>query len=296
MIRQSVGVWREVWAFERWRLLGTSALVEVIGPLLGIFLLLCAVAVFFNLVQIGWNPSLYPITPRLKNISPVSGVKRLFSLNGLANLIKGILKLAILGLVSYEVISHALDILGTLGMMDVRHAAGITFRLSMKLLGLSALAFVFIAAADYGFQKYQYERKLMMTRQEVKEEIREHEGDPLVKARIRRVQMEYARRRMLAEVPKAEVVVTNPTEIAVALKYRPKRDTAPVVVAKGKGWLAKRIREIAIRHGVPIVERPELARALYRWVRVGQAIPVKLYQAVAEVLAYIYKLRGMARF
>jgi len=295
IIGQSTGVWREAWAFERWRLLGTSALAHVIGPLFGIFLILCVVAVFFNVVQTGWVLSLYAISPKLKNISPVAGMKRLFSLASLMNLVKAILKLTILGLVSYIVIADALGILGSLGMMDVRHGAELVFRLSMKLFGLGVLAFVFIAVADYGFQKYQYERKLMMTRQEVKEELREHEGDPHVRARVRRTQMEYARRRMLAEVPKADVVVTNPTEVAVALKYRLNTDVAPVVVAKGRGWLAKKIRDIAQRHGVPIVEKPELARALYRWVRVGRAIPVKLYQAVAEVLAYIYKLRETAR-
>jgi len=295
IIKQAAAVWREAWIFERWKDISVSALLQAASPLAFIFIILCVIGVFFNVVQIGWNFAPNVLAPKFTNIDPVAGAKRLFSLRGLAELLKSILKLAVIGLISYSVIKNSLDLLSTLGFMDIKHAAGIVFVLVRKLFTYGLIAFAFIAAADYGFQKYQYEKSLKMTRQEVKEEFREHEGDPHVKARLRKVQLEFARRRMMAEVPKAEVVITNPTHIAVALKYRPHKDAAPVVVAKGKGWLAQKIRELAQRYAVPIVERPELARELYRWVRIGQAVPIKLYQAVAEVLAYLYKLRRHVR-
>lgn len=295
IVKQAAAVWREAWIFERWKDVASSALSMVSSPLILVFIVLCAIGVFFNVVQVGWNFTPYVISPKFTNIDPATGAKRLFSARGLVELLKNIAKLALIGLITYTVIKNSLDILSMLGFMDVKQAAGVVFVLVRKLLAYGLIAFVFIAAADYGFQKYQYERQLKMTRQEIKEELREHEGDPHVKARLRKLQMEFARRRMMAEIPKAEVVITNPTHIAVALKYRPHRDVAPIVVAKGKGWLAQKIREIAQRYGVPIVERPELARELYRWVRIGQAIPIKLYQAVAEVLAYIYKLRRHVR-
>lgn len=295
LLKQSAAIWGESWYIEGWQKTGVSAISNIVYPLAVALLILCVVAIFFNAVQFGWNFAPYAIMPKLTNIDPVAGAKRLLSARGLMELVKSLLKLLVVGAITYWVIKGSLDVLSTLGFMDVRQAASTVFILTRKLLAYGILTFAFIAAFDYGFQKYQYEKSLKMTRQELKEEFREHEGDPHVKARLRKLQLEFARRRMMAEVPKAEVVITNPTHIAVALRYRPQKDVAPIVVAKGKGWLAKKIRELAQRHGVPIVERAELARELYKLVKVGQAVPVKLYQAVAEVLAYIYKLRRQVR-
>ncbi len=161
------------------------------------------------------------------------------------------------------------------------------FRISMKIL-----IFLFVLAVlDYGYNRWEYERSLMMTKEELKEELKQMEGDPQIRSRIRRVQRELARQRMMKEVEKADVVITNPTHIAVALRYDPEKDSAPVLVAKGMRLLAERIKEIAIAHGVPIVENPVLARTIYRTVEVGEPIPEKLYRAVAEVLAYVYRLK-----
>jgi flagellar biosynthetic protein FlhB len=157
----------------------------------------------------------------------------------------------------------------------------------MKIL----IGYAVIAILDYAFQRWDYERSLMMTRQEVREELKQTEGDPLLRARIRSVQRELARRRMMEEVPKAEVVVTNPTEIAVALSYKPGMG-APVVVAKGRRAIAEKIRQKAVEAGIPIVENILLAQALYKAVEIGRSIPAELYTAVAEVLAYVYRLKG----
>lgn len=295
ILKQSAAVWRESWYVEGWQKVGMSAILQIASPLVVAFLILCAVAIFFNVVQFGWNFAPYALMPKMTNIDPVAGAKRLLSARGLMELVKSLVKLLIIGAITYWVIKSSLDVLGALGFMEVRQAASEVFVMIRKLLGYGILTFAFIAMADYGFQKFQYEKTLKMSRQEVKEEFKEHEGDPHVKARLRKLQLDFARRRMMAEVPKAEVVITNPTHISVALKYNPHKDVAPIVVAKGKGWLAAKIRELAQRYSVPIVERPELARDLYRWVKIGQAVPVKLYQAVAEVLAYIYKLRKQAR-
>jgi len=161
------------------------------------------------------------------------------------------------------------------------------FSISMKIL----IGYVVIAVLDYAFQRWDYEQSMMMTRQEVREELKQTEGDPLLRARIRSVQREMARRRMMAEVPKADVVVTNPTEIAVALSYTSNM-AAPVVVAKGRNLIAEKIRSLAVEAGVPIVENVALAQALFKAVEIGHTIPAELYTAVAEVLAYVYRLKG----
>jgi flagellar biosynthetic protein FlhB len=149
-----------------------------------------------------------------------------------------------------------------------------------------------LAVLDYGFQRWQFEKRLMMTKQEVKEEFKQTEGDPLIKSRVKSLQREMARKRMMADVPKADVVITNPTELAVALRYHSGEMDAPKVLAKGAGFLAAKIRELAKEHGVAIVEDKPLAQALYKSVEVGQSVPYALYAAVAEVLAYVYRLKG----
>jgi flagellar biosynthetic protein FlhB len=151
--------------------------------------------------------------------------------------------------------------------------------------------FLVLAILDYAYQRWEFEKGLKMTKQEIKDEYKQREGDPLVKSRIRRVQREWARRRMMEAVPRADVVITNPTEVAIAIAYKSETMTAPQVLAKGAGTVAERIREIARSHGIPIVENQPLARALFREVDVGQQIPEMLYKAVAEVLAYVYRLK-----
>ena len=232
-----------------------------------------------------------PLAPKLERISPIAGAKRLFSLRTLVELVKSLVKIAVLGAVAALALADAWPELlraplaspGAL-VRDWLGAAG-------RLAGLSAFAFALLALGDWLYQRWEHGRSLRMTKQEVRDEAKETEGDPQIRARIRQVQSEMARRRMMAEVPKADVVVVNPTHVAVALRYAPGRDPAPRVVAKGKGALARRIREIAEAHGVPVREERSLARSLYALVKVGETIPEALFEAAAILLAEIYRAR-----
>jgi len=261
--------------------------------LLPFFAIICLVAVIVYLVQTGggvWASE--AINFDFERINPVEGVKRMFSLTALFELVKSLLKLAILIGVSYWIIKKNLpDMLKLLGM-DVPYIS-FSFKEFLKdfieklLVILAALAFL-----DWLYVRWDVERKLRLTRQELKEELKQTEGDPWVKSKIRQKQREMARKRMLAEVPKADVVITNPTHYAVALKYEMGKMPAPQVIAKGKDFLAKKIREVAEENGVPVYQDPPLARLLYEKVEVGEYIPEELYQVVAKVLAYVYKLKN----
>ena len=241
--------------------------------------------------QVGLMITPESVRPKLSNIDPVQGLRRMFSLRSVMRMVFSLLKLGIIVGVCYFAISNRVreffplvnETAGGAFAYICRTAAAVAFQVCAVL--------VVIAIADYGYQKWEHERRLRMTRQELREELKRLEGDPLVKSRIRQIQREVARRRMMQEVPNADVVVTNPTHYAVALRYDAAAMEAPTVVAKGRNRLAERIKELAREHGVPLVEDRFLARALYRTVEVGQEIPYTLYQAVARVLAYIYQLR-----
>ncbi len=263
-------------------------IIKGLGP---IFLLAIGLGVAVNVLQVGVLVTGYPLIPRLDRLNPVEGFKRLFSARTLVQTLVNLAKVAVVGWIVYSALVKELPTF--VEMVDVPLFASLAwwallmFRISMKIL-----IFLFVLAVlDYGYNRWEYERSLMMTKEELKEELKQMEGDPQIRARIRRVQRELARQRMMKEVEKADVVITNPTHIAVALRYDPEKDSAPVLVAKGMRLLAERIKEIAIAHGVPIVENPVLARTIYRTVEVGEPIPEKLYRAVAEVLAYVYRLK-----
>jgi flagellar biosynthetic protein FlhB len=202
--------------------------------------------------------------------------------------LKGILKMLILGYLCFHLLDREAPRIAALSQQNV---AGVLHTLSGLVTSLLIRCLIFlliVAVLDYAFQRWQYEQSIKMTMTEFKQEMKQYEGDPLIKARIRAIQRERARARMMAQVPEADVIVTNPTEYAVALRYSPERMTAPEVVAKGRSHLARRIRALADEHQVPIVEDPPLARALYAGCEVGDPVPENLYQAVAEILAYIY--------
>jgi len=245
-----------------------------------------------NLSQFGFLFTGKTLVPRLSKLNPISGMKRLFSLRSRVELTKALLKILIIGLVAYVTLRHHFASLTDLMQMEVLDILGFTGRVSLEICLYTCLALIILAALDYAFQRWQYENDLKMTKQEVKEEWKQREGDPIVKARIKRVQMEMAQRRMMAKVPTADVVVTNPTRLAVALKFDTKKMDAPQVVAKGAGYVAARIREIAESSGIPILEQKPLAQALFKSVELGETIPMTLYRAVAEVLAYVYRLKG----
>lgn len=233
-----------------------------------------------------------PLLPKIERISPLAGLARLFSIATLVELAKGLLKLAIVASAA-AVVLRSLPFEGG-GLVELNATAliGRLVASSGSLVGGVLAGLVLLAAVDIVWQRVSHRRQLRMTRQEVKEELRESEGDPAVKQKLRQLRLERARRRMMAEVPKATVVVTNPTHVAVALRYDPATMGAPKLVAKGVDALALAIRELARKHGVPIVENPPLARALHAALEPGQTILPAHYQAVAELIAYVHRLAG----
>jgi flagellar biosynthetic protein FlhB len=264
-------------------------LIKVVLPFAGAVML---AGVLANVVQIGLLFTWEPITPKLEKLNPLSGIKRIVSMRSVVETIKNILKITVIGYIAYVTIKNEYDILITLA--DASIAAIWKFILSSAydIFVRTALVMLAIALADYGYQRYEHEKKLKMSHQEIKEERKQMDGDPQVKARIRSLQREMSRRRMMDQVPQASVVVTNPTHLAIALLYDPEKGDAPVVVAKGKDFVAQRIKKIAEENEVPLVEDKPLARAMYDKVEVGMPIPTEFFAAVAEVMAYVYKLKG----
>ena len=254
-------------------------------------LLLLATAALSPLLLNGWMFSMKPLQPNFSKLNPASGIARMLSTHGLVELAKAIGKSLIVGGVGAWAVWHNKDAV----MLLVTQPAAASIPHLGYLLWMSFAAIMggmlLIVAVDVPFQLWEHNSKLKMTKEELRQEARETEGDPQVKARIRSMQREMARRRMMAEIPTADVVVTNPTHYSVALRYSEGGMKAPIVVAKGSHFLAARIREIAIEHNVPILEAPPLARALHKHTELGQTIPEALYTAVAEVLSYVYQLR-----
>ncbi len=258
-------------------------------PFIGIVL---AAALAANLAQVGFLFTTRPLTPDLDRIDPVSGLGRLLSLRGLMRLAGGLLKLSAVALVVGWTLWVERVRLLELSGRGFELIAGVAADLMLSLSLRAALALLVLAVFEYAFQRWEFERDLRMSKREVREELKRFEGDPRIRERRRAIQQQLALQRMMLGVPKATVVITNPTHLAVAIQYEQSMDT-PVVVAKGAENLALRIREAALDHGVPVVERKDLARALYRAVDVGQGIPADLYRAVAEILAYVYRLKGL---
>lgn len=255
--------------------------------------LACTVAaLFISAAQVGFVMTPKPLVPKMDRFNPVSGLKKIVSLRSFVEMIKGLLKALILAVMLYSGLKGDLRDIA----MSIRYPLGkavdlLLWRLWVLSLKMTLLLLV-IALFDWAYQKWEFEKNIRMSKQEVKEEYKQMEGDPLIKQKIRQRQREMARRRMMADVPKADVVITNPTALAVAIRYERSKMDAPVVLAKGKDAVAARIREIALEHGVPIMENRPLARALFESVEVGETIPEKLYRAVAEVLAFVYGLKG----
>lgn len=257
-----------------------------------ILVLLLIAGLAANIGQVGFLYARKAMVPSFEKINPLKGIKRMFSMRSLVETLKGIIKIIIVASVAYFVLTkHLADYLVVANMTALQV---VTFLGSMFLeLGMKVgFALLILAIADYAYQKYEYEKSLKMTKQEVKDEQKQYEGSAEVKGRIRSAQRQASRKRMMAQIPDATVVVTNPTFIAVALKYDPqKRGDAPKVVAKGKRKLAERIKLIAKENDVPIIENKPLARGLYEIVEVGMDIPFMFYQVVAEVIVQVYKMK-----
>ncbi len=262
----------------------------LLAPLLLLNLLL---SIGGGLALGGWVFSVEALMPDFSRLDPVAGLGRVFSLHGLGELGKAALKALVLGVAALVVLRGERRALLQLLQIEPTQALVQMGLLCVKAFLWMALATALIAAVDVPMQIFQFNKKLKMSRQDMKDEMRESEGSPEVKQRLRSLQRERARRRMMAAVPKADVVVTNPTHYAVALGYQEGRNSAPVVLAMGADAIAARIREVAAEHGVPLVEAPPLARALYRYAELEREIPATLYNAVALLLAYVYQLRAL---
>jgi flagellar biosynthesis protein FlhB len=250
------------------------------------------IGVLANFIQIGVLFTTQPLIPKLEKINPISGAKRLFSVRSLIETIKNIAKIAIVVIIAYLTIKGKFEETMVLSNASIPVIWAFTLQVAFTIMWRIALILIFIAILDYAYQRYEHEKQLKMTHQEVKEERKQLEGDPQVKSRIRSLQREMARRRMMDEVPKATVVVTNPTYIAIALRYEPSETKEPVVVAKGKRAIARRIKEVAQKESIPVVEDKPLARAMYEKVEIGMPIPIEFFTAVAEILAYVYRLKN----
>jgi flagellar biosynthetic protein FlhB len=263
--------------------------LKIVVPVMGFFGIISALSV---VGQTGLIWTGIPFTPQWQRINPFAGFRRIFSFPSTAELVKGLVKLALVGWISYRLIRKDLPVVIEAADSGPDRLLLLAVTLFTRLFLWVGVATVFLAAVDYLFQIWNFERSIRMTRQEIKEENRQSDMNPQIRTRIRTIQRTLSRKRMMADVPKADVIITNPTHLAVALLYRSEEMGAPVVIAKGAGEIAAKIREIARSHQVPVLENKPLARTLFRNVKVGAPIPTSLYKAVAEVLAYVYRLRG----
>ena len=273
--------------------LATRGVVQFAFILAPVVLGVTIVSIALNFAQVGFLITGKPLVPDFSRLNPANGIKKIvISRRSLVELLKNILKVVVVGAVAYDALQGILA--ESVSMMDGDITAILSFMARGALaVGLrTGIAFLVLSVLDYLYQRFEYERDLRMTKQEVKDEGKELEGDPQVKSRVRSIQRRIAYRRMMADVPTADVVVTNPTHVAVALRYSTEKMSAPKLVAKGAELIAERIKAVAREHGVPIVEDKPLARALFQSVEVGEEIPEKLFQAVAQLLAYIYRLKS----
>lgn len=267
--------------------------VMAAGPMIAGILLAAATA---NVIQVGFYATPRRLQPRFDSLSPLKGVRRIFGgMQALVQLGMNLLKLTVVAGVAYTAIHGRLGDIVAIQRLDYMQMLSLGGDLIYAVALRVAVVLLVLAIIDYAWKRFKFERDLRMTKQEVREELKRMEGDPMIRARRRQIQLQMSRDRQKRAVPTADVVVTNPTEYAVALKYDPESGRAPRVVAKGRGLIAAEIRRIAIEHGVVILQRPPLARALYRSVEVGQEIPEEFYSAVAEILAYVYELSGRLR-
>ncbi|MBP7175806.1 MAG: flagellar biosynthesis protein FlhB [Thermoclostridium sp.] len=264
-------------------------LLKIVGPIFGIAVVVGVVA---NFAQVGTLFTMETIKPKFSNLNPVNGIKRIFSARGLVELVKSMMKIAVVGIVAWQSLRDEERSIVKLMDLDLISGAGYIFSTAIDIAVKICVIMVIIGVLDFGYQWWQYEKDLKMTKQEIKQEYKEMEGNPEIKQKIKQKQREVSMRRMLSEVPKADVVITNPTHFAIAIRYDPQKAPAPIVIAKGQDYLALRIKDVAKANGVETVENKPLAQALFKAVEIGKQVPPELYQAVAEILAFVYQLKG----
>ncbi|MBM9616492.1 flagellar biosynthesis protein FlhB [Desulfobulbus rhabdoformis] len=266
-----------------------AGLASLLAPL---FLLALVVGFFSTFVQIGWLFTTQPLIPDLTKLDPIKGMGRFFSKRSLVEVIKSLLKVGLIGWVAFKTMQGEFDKALVLSEIPVSGTLLYLAQTAAMVMAKVAGIMIVLAILDYAFVRWEMEEKMKMTKQEQKEETKETEGDPHIKSKIRAIQQQMARSRMMAAVPEADVVITNPTHYAVAIQYESGKMEAPIVLAKGQDMVATKIREIARENDVPLVENPPVARLLHSKVEVGHAIPEEMFKAVAEILAYVYSLKG----
>ncbi len=266
---------------------GVLTLFRAMAPLFAVTMTL---GILVNIAQTGPLWATESLRPDFNRLNPLTGLKRFGSARSFVELAKSTFKIGLVGWIAYGTIRASYPQLIVMTRMDVLQGVGIVGEVVMRVAFRVVGTLLVIAALDYGFQRYSFEKSIRMTKEEVKQEHKQTEGSPQFKSRVRARQRELAKKRMMADVPAADVVITNPTHFAIALKYKPDEHVAPRVVAKGQDLIAHKIRELAQHNDVPIVENPPLARALYKQVEIGREVPSELYEAVAEVLAFVYQI------
>ncbi|MEM7168392.1 MAG: flagellar biosynthesis protein FlhB [Planctomycetota bacterium] len=294
--RSYVALGSERLGFDHASFILGQSLEFVLTSILPLAITVTVISLLVNFLQVGVMVTTKPVAPDVNRINPVKGLARIFSKRGLMRFLFGILKLSVVGVVLVHGYRQLADPEAEQSLYAVLHydltqslafSREAIFSLGMK----AAVALLILALLDFAYQRWQHEKDLMMTKQEVRDEMKRMEGDPKLKEKRRRMQQRLALQRMMHDVPQADVVITNPTHVSCAIKYDESEMTAPRLLAKGQGHLAHRIRERAAEHGVPIVEQPPLARLIYETTEVGEEVPPQLYQPVAEVLAYVYGLQ-----
>lgn len=269
-----------------------TVMLRLLIILLPVLLIGFAVAFVSDLFQVKWRPTSKPLQPKFSKLNPLNGIKKIFSAQSLVELVKSVAKILLIALVTYSYIKKKSGLLYALYDMSMMQAVNLIGETVIELgIRISAI-YMIIAGADFMYQKYKFKNDMKMTKQEVKEEYKNAEGDPEIKGKIKARMREASQRRMMQAIPKADVVITNPTHYAVAIRYDTEVAPAPIVVAKGSDYLAQKIKQIARENNVEIVEDKPLARMLFANVDVDKQIPPELYQAVAEILAMVYHAQG----
>lgn len=266
-------------------------LLILVGP---VFFLALIIGVASQVMQTGFLQNENALQPDLNKLNPLTSLGRIFSMKGLADLVKSVLKLVVICTIVYLILKSEITMIPYLSGYGLEQILSYLGVITFKLLLTSGLFMLVLSLADYFFQRWQLEKEMMMTKQEVKEEHKSREGDPMIKARIRKIQREVANRKMMSAVPKGDVVITNPTHIAIVLKYSDNLP-APQLIAKGADFVAEKIKQIARDNNIPIIENKPLARTIFKTLKIGQVVPRELFVAVAEVLSYVYRLRRKKR-
>src|SRR5690625_2448287 len=272
----------------------SGASIEVAKMLAPIVLIVIVAGLASNLMQVGFLFTAEPLKFDLKKIDPIQGAKRIFSIRAIVELLKSLFKIVFIGTITFSIIWIFKDDMMMLAFKNVDSAIGFFGKMTIMMGIASTIALIFLAVLDYMYQKYDFEKNIRMSKQDIKDEHKNIEGDPLIKSKLKEKQRQIAMRRMMAEVPKADVVITNPTHYAVAIKYDETFASAPYVIAKGTDEVALKIKDIAKNSNVMTVENKPLARSLYDEVEINEMIPEQFYQAVAEILAFVYQMEKRA--